>query len=99
MHTVKIKLVTIISETVLASSLIALTKSLGASGFTVTDVRGEGSAKKHGGEVPDAKVKIEIVADVPLAERIMTETARVFFENYSMIVYASDIEVIRPEKF
>jgi nitrogen regulatory protein P-II 2 len=99
MHTVNIKLVTIISEPVLVSSLISLTRSLGASGFTVTDVRGEGSAKKHGGEVPDAKVKIEIVADATLAERIMAEIAKGYFENYSMIVYATAIAVIRSEKF
>ena len=99
METLEFKLVTVICEPVLATSLIAIVRALGASGFTVTDVRGEGSGEKSSGEVPNEKVKIEVIADRELANKIMERIAKDYFENYSLIVYAGDIHVIRPNKF
>lgn len=93
------RLVTIISEPVVSKEIIALAKHLGASGFTSSDVRGEGSSDKSSGEVPDEKIKIEIVADSILAEKLMSEVAAQYFKNYSIIVYSSEIRVLRPEKF
>lgn len=99
MANVNFKLVTIVSEPVLSNSLITTIRSLGAKGFTISDVHGEGSGEKSSGEVPNEKVKIEVVADAELAKKIMAEIAKSYFTNYSLIVYASDIQVIRQEKF
>ena len=99
MANVNFKLVTIISEPVLSTSLVTTIRSLGATGFTISDVHGEGSGEKSSGEVPNEKVKLEVVADAELAKKIMNEIARIYFVNYSLIVYASDIQVIRHEKF
>ena len=99
MADINFKLITIISELVLSSQLKATIRTLGATGFTMSDVRGEGSGEKNSGEVPDEKVKIEVVADADLAKKIMDEIAKNYFANYSLIVYASDIQVIRPQKF
>jgi nitrogen regulatory protein P-II 2 len=99
MANVNFKLVTMISEPVLSNSLVITIRSLGATGFTMTDVRGEGSGEKRSGEVPNEKVKIEVVADADLAKKIMAEIAENYFANYSLIVYSSDIQVIRHEKF
>ena len=93
------RLVTIISEPVVSKEIISLAMDLGASGFTSSDVRGEGSSDKSSGEVPDEKIKIEIVADSVLAEKLMLEVATHYFKNYSIIVYSSEIRVLRPEKF
>ena len=93
------KLVTIICEPVLSSAIIELIKTFGASGFTITDVRGEGSGEKSSGEVPEQKIKIEVVADLILANKMMAKIADVYFENYSIIVYSSEISIIRPNKF
>lgn len=99
MAQMEFKLVTIICEPVLSSSLLTTIRTLGATGFTISDVQGEGSGEKSSGEVPHEKIKIEVVADSDLAKEIMTEVARIYFANYSLIVYASDIQVIRHEKF
>ena len=99
MASAKFKLVTIVCEPVLSAGLISAIRSLGATGFTVTDVRGEGSGEKSSGEVPNEKIKVEVIADAELSETIMTEIAEAYFENYSLIVYATDIQVIRQEKF
>ena len=94
-----IKLVTVVCEPVLGSSVVSVIRSLGASGFTLTDVRGEGSGEKSSGEIPDLKTKIEVIAEADLAKKLMAEVSRRYFDNYSIIVYAVDIQVIRPMKF
>jgi nitrogen regulatory protein PII len=99
MTTKAFRIVTIICEPVLSSAIIELIKLVGASGFTLTDVRGEGSGEKSSGEVPEEKLKIEVVADVTLASKITEEIATVYFENYSIIVYSSEISILRPNKF
>ena len=99
MTTKTFRLVTIICEPVLSSAVIELIKSVGASGFTLTDVRGEGSGEKNSGEVPEEKLKLEVVADSALASKIMNEISTVYFENYSIIVYATEISIVRPNKF
>ena len=93
------ELVTIICESVLEGSIVELTQTLGASGFTVADVRGEGSGEKRAGEVPENKVKIEVVSSAALAKKIMAEVARIYFPNYSIIIYSAAINVIRQDKF
>ena len=93
------RLVTIISEPVVSKDIVLLAKKLGASGFTCSEVRGEGSGDKSSGEVPDQKVKIEIVADSTLAEKLMSDVSAHYFKNYSIIVYSSEIQVLRPQKF
>ncbi len=99
MASVKFKLVTIICEPVLCAGLSSTIRSLGATGFTITDVRGEGSGEKSSGEVPNEKIKVEVIADAELSETIMAAIANAYFENYSLIVYATDIQIIRQEKF
>jgi nitrogen regulatory protein PII len=95
----KFKLVTIICEPVLSPNLIAMIRSMGATGFTVTDVRGEGSGDKRSGEIPSEKTKIEVVIGSESSDQIMARIAETYFQNYSLIVYATDIQVIRNKKF
>jgi nitrogen regulatory protein P-II 2 len=99
MTTHQFELVTIVCESVLETSVVDLTRSLGASGFTVADVRGEGSGEKRAGEVPENKIKVEIVAESTLTKKIMAEVAKIYFPNYSIIIYSSAINVIRQDKF
>lgn len=99
MKLINFKLVTVICEPVLSSSILTLTEGLGATGFTVTEVRGQGNGEKSSGEIPDLKLKIEIIAEPQLALKMMNALAEKFFENYSLITYSSDISILRPEKF
>ena len=92
------KLITIICEPILNQSLIELTRKIGATGFTMTEVRGEGS-KKNSGEIPENKIKIEIISTATLANEIIQAVSEIFFKEYSMIIYASEISILRPEKF
>ena len=99
MKLINFKLVTIICEPVLSSQILAHSQGLGATGFTMTEVKGQGNGEKSSGEIPDLKSKIQIVAEPQLALKIMKALAEKFFENYSLITYSSDISILRPEKF
>jgi nitrogen regulatory protein P-II 2 len=99
MKLVQFKLLTIICEPVLSSQILGLSEELGATGFTVMEVKGQGSGEKSSGEIPDLKIKIEIVVDLELAKKLMAALAKAYFKNYSVIAYATDVSVIRPEKF
>ncbi len=93
------KLITIICEPILSQSLIELTRKIGATGFTLTEVRGEGTGEKSSGEIPENKIKVEIVSTSALASEIIREVSETFFKNYSLIIYSADISVLRPGKF
>ncbi|MBC7419263.1 MAG: transcriptional regulator [Bdellovibrio sp.] len=93
------KLVSIVCEPVLSSSVLNISQALGATGFTVTEVRGQGNGEKSSGEIPDLKSKIEVIVEPDLALKIMNALAEKFFENYSLITYSTDILILRPEKF
>lgn len=99
MNFVNFKLVTFICEPVLSSRILELSQELGATGFTMTEVNGQGNGEKNGGEIPDSKLKIEIVLEPGIAARLMKSVAETYFNNYSVITYAADISVLRSEKF
>lgn len=99
MNTVSVRLVTIIAETILVADIKEDLQSLGASGFTMTEVKGEGSRHLHAGEIPGEKIKIECILEAKAAEKIMTHLAQKYFDHYSLIVYSQAVEVLRPEKF
>lgn len=93
------KLVSVICEPVLSSRILELSKSLGGTGFTTTEVKGQGNGEKSSGEIPDSKLKIEIILKPAVADQLIEMLAETYFKNYSVIVYASDISVLRSEKF
>lgn len=99
METHLFKLVTFICEPVLAYKIVEVTRSMGASGFTMVDVKGEGTGEKSSGEFPEEKVKIEVIVSKDLANQIMDRIAKDYFPDYSIILYSTDIAVIRSKKF
>lgn len=99
MQTVSLKLVTIIVETVLAEPLSRDLTRLGAKGFTIIEARGEGSRHLRSGEIPGQNVKIESVVSAAVADAIMDHVARNYFAHYAVIVYATDVAVVRGEKY
>ena len=99
MKLINFKLVTIICEPVLSSRILERSHTLGATGFTMTEVKGEGNGEKSSGEIPDSKIKIEIVLAPDVAVQLMNSLSETYFENYSIIAYSSEISVLRPEKF
>lgn len=99
MHTVPLKLVTIVAEPVLEERLIAELQRLGARGHTVTDTRGAGSRGMRASDPPGGGVRIETVVTATVADRIMAHVADQWFPHYAVIAFVTDVHVVRGEKY
>lgn len=99
METTRVKLVTIIAESVLEERLVQDVRRLGARGYTRSDVRGEGSRGRRVGDVEGANVRLECLVSAEVADRIVTELAERYFENYALVAYVEDVAVVRGHKY
>jgi nitrogen regulatory protein PII len=96
---VTLRKVTIIAERVLRDDLIDLLKKLGASGWTLTMVEGEGSRGIRASEWEGRNVQIDTLVSPEMAETIMDKVAALYFADWSVIVYSADVEVLRKDKY
>jgi nitrogen regulatory protein PII len=100
MALVKVKLVTIIAEAVLAEELHDLLRGIGASGYTQTEASGEGSRGLRSSTVLDGEnIRLETLVSAETAERLMEKLARDYFSNYAVIAWVTEVEVVRAGKF
>jgi nitrogen regulatory protein P-II 2 len=99
MQTTTLKLVTIIAEHVLQERLIKEIKLLGARGYTLSEVRGEGTRGIHASDWQGGNLKIETLVAPDVADLILERLADAYFTNYAVIVYAHTVDVIRGGKF
>ena len=94
-----LRLVTIVAEPVLEPRLLKDLKALGASGWTITESRGEGSRGMRASDLPGAGIRLEVVTSTAVAERIVTHVAERYFPNYAVIAWVSEVQVVRGEKY
>ena len=94
-----VRLVTIIAEPVLKDRLIHEIHTLGAHGYTISEVHGEGTRGIHASQWQGGNIKIETLVSPEVADRIMDAMADHYFPNYAVIAYATDVQVVRGEKF
>jgi len=94
------KLLTVVTEASLERSLVEDLRDLGARGWTITDARGQGHRGKrsldweHGGNI-----RLEVICDAALADRLVAHLREHYYDNYAMVLFVLDVEVLRPEKF
>ena len=99
LQTSRFKLVTIVAERLLEERLLADIKALGAHGWTITDVRGQGSRGVRASDWEGGNVKIETVVAADVAGRILELLAARYFTRFAVIGYVTDLEVVRGDKF
>ncbi len=99
MALVTLKLVTIIAEGFLEEKLVRDIKKLGATGYTITPARGEGSRGVRASEWEGSNIRLETVVSPAVAERILSHLAETYFANYAVIAYVENVEVVRGEKY
>lgn len=94
------KLITIIAESALESLLVRDLKRLGATGYTVADVRGEGARGKRKGDWDQNRtICLTSICQSALAHAILDHLAATYFEDYAIVAYLSDVDVHRGNKF
>lgn len=96
----RVKLVTVICEADLEKTLVDEMLKAGARGCTVTEARGRG---RRG--VRDAlwgatsNVRIEVLCTEAVAAKILDLIESGYFRDYGIVMYMSDVEVRRADKF
>lgn len=93
-------LLTIITEAALEQPLRRDLERLGARGYTITDARGRGDrGVRNASWESSGNVRIEVVCSDETARKLAAFLQERYYANYAMIVYCSEVEVLRPEKF
>lgn len=95
----KLRMVTIVAETVLEERICEQALALGATGYTVCESRGSGSLGRNAGEIPGVNVRIEFVVEERVADQIVAGVSQEYFSNYSVICFLSDVYVVREDKY
>lgn len=99
MHTVDLKLVTVITERLLKDRVLDDLRKCGAKGFTISNATGEGSRGVRASEWEGQNLRIESVVSRAVADKIVEAIADDFFENYAVIVFLHDVQVVRGDKY
>ena len=94
------KLVTIIAEAALERALVDEARAAGASGYTVTEVRGGGAGGERPGEWGGERtIEFRVICDEDVANRLADNAMARFAADYSMVLYLADVAVRRAERF
>lgn len=96
---IQLQKVTVIAERVLRNDLLELLKRHGASGWTLTGVEGEGSRGIRASEWEGSNIQIDTLVSADAADRIMEEVSTKYFKDWSVIVYAAEVSVMRGQKY
>ncbi|RAP36526.1 transcriptional regulator [Candidatus Marinamargulisbacteria bacterium SCGC AAA071-K20] len=96
----KQKIITIVTETRLESALCEDIEKLGGHGYTITDARGKGHrGVRDAVWAANANIRIEVVCEPEVAKNITEHLKKHYFDNYAMILFTGDVQVLRPDKF
>jgi hypothetical protein len=94
------KLLTIVTEAAVEGTLLRDIERLGGNGYTITDARGKGGrGVRNAGWEASSNIRIEVVCDTATAATIASYLQTHYYDNYAMILFMSNIDVLRPEKF
>jgi len=93
------KLVTIFSDDALQDEIITELKKCGVKGYTIEDAKGEGLHRARLSELEGTIIRIETVCNNAKCDEVMKMLSEKFFNEFSVIAYVSDVQVLRNERF
>ncbi len=100
MDTEQRRLLTIVTEAALETALTEAIRELGATGYTITDARGRGSrGVRDAGWKTSSNIRVEVICEAATADAIAEYLRENYYRDYAMVLYLSDVSVLRPEKF
>ena len=94
------QLLVIIAEAALEKSLVRDVKRLGAQGYTVYDVRGEGaSGVREGAWEADRTIEMKVICEGDVADQIAEHVLATYAPHYRITMFFTNVQVLRPQKF
>ena len=98
LHTVK--LLTITCEILAQKNIIEILKNHDITGYTTYEVEGNGARGLRGqGLQTEKNVKVEVILREEKLSGVIEEISRTFFADFALVLYVSDVGIVRPEKF
>jgi hypothetical protein len=91
---------TLVAEAALEPRLLAELKRHHAHAWTISEVRGafpEGD--REGDWEADRTVEIKVICDAPVADAIAEAVLNKYAQHYSVVMYFSDVSVLRAERY
>ena len=99
METTERHIVTIIAEAAVESRLIDDVKRLGARGYSVGHVRGEGTTGRHLQDLNGPSVRLETIVSAEVADAILAHLAAEYFGRFAVVAWVAPARVLRSERF
>ena len=98
--TEKRTVLTVITEATLEKILLRDLKRFGVRGYTVLDARGQGRRGVRDAAWGEAaNIRIEVICTRTLAETVLQDLLSRYYDNYAMVAFLHDVEIVRPDKF
>ena len=95
-----VKLLTITCEILAQKNIMEILTKHEIAGYTIYEVNGNGARGLRGqGFKNEKNVKIEIILREEKLQDIVEEVSRTMFANFAIVLYVSDVGVLRTEKF
>ena len=95
-----VKLLTITCEILAQKNIMEILTKHEITGYTIYEVNGNGARGIRGQGLQNEKnVKIEIILREAKLQDIVEEVSRTLFANFAIVLYVSDVGVLRTEKF
>ena len=95
-----VKLLTITCEILAQKNVIEILKNHEITGYTSYEVDGNGEKGLRGQGIQSEKnVKVEVIMREEKLSAVIEDISRTLFPNFTIILYVSDVGVVRTEKF
>lgn len=93
-------LLVIVAEAALEKPLIREARALGVQGWTVAEVHGRFfEGEREGAWEADRTIELKLLCERATAEALAREVLARYAPNYSVAMYFTPAEVLRPERF
>ncbi len=95
-----VKLLTVTCEILAQKDIIEILKKHDITGYTTYEVEGNGARGLRGQGLKNEKnVKVEVIMREDKLSDVIEEISRTMFANFGIVLYVSDIGIVRTEKF
>ena len=95
-----VKLLTITCEILAQKNVIDILKNHNITGYTTYEVEGNGEKGLRGqGIQAEKNIKVEIIMREEKLSAVVEDISRTLFPDFAIILYVSDVGVVRTEKF
>ncbi len=93
-------LLVIVAEAVLEKNLVRDARQLGVQGWTVGEVHGASlEGVREGAWEADRTIELKMICSEAVANAMAEHVLATYVAHYSVVLYFSAVQVIRPERY